>query len=214
MCGCAHIYKPSNTRPAPPSRFSHIWPLVSWCLWAIVCSADDHCHRLIPLHVALWWMGPTLASTDTGVLDHWGRRNEESRHRRGDLILYFIFYSLGSVSHDPILWVISRWEKTLNDFKNCGQNTKRDKVQRFNGWLVNIPKRKWLKTHRKYRTNHTSKHFLIWWQPFSFGSAVAEVWLQFVHKNNLEFGVWVKTKQKEHVVKREKRCFGLAWVLQ
>lgn len=113
MCGCAHIYKPSNTRPAPPSRFSHIWPLVSWCLWAIVCSADDHCHRLIPLHVALWWMGPTLASTDTGVLDHRGRRNEESRHRRGDLILYFIFYSLGSVSHDPILWVISRWEKTI-----------------------------------------------------------------------------------------------------
>lgn len=72
---CEHRHEQSNPVAQPPPCFSRIWPLVSGCLWAIVCGVDDHCHRLIPLPIVLWWMWPTLTSTDTGVLDHWGRHN-------------------------------------------------------------------------------------------------------------------------------------------
>ncbi len=99
-----HKHTRSHTIPQtiaqPPSRLSRIWPLVKGCLWAIVCSADDHCHRLIPLPIAVWWMGPTLTSTDMGVLDHWGRRNERRGQWGGELdLLGFFLFSRNNVSY-------------------------------------------------------------------------------------------------------------------
>lgn len=87
----AHIqsFKPS---PIPPPGLSRIWPLVRGCLWAIVCSADDHCHQLIPLPIVFWWMRPTLMSTDIGVLDHWGRRNERMEQWWGQSDALFFYY--------------------------------------------------------------------------------------------------------------------------
>lgn len=101
----SHTRTHINARTHTHTRHPHIWPLVTGCLWAIVCGADDHCHRLIPLPVVLWWMWPPLASTDTGVLDHGGKCNEqrELRRREGEGGAWHLFFkSVQSVCHTVV----------------------------------------------------------------------------------------------------------------